>query len=78
MLLQPYALILVSHRSATRGKTDASMSELPRSNTFLFGMNSVEAWQNNIDRLQHMELSTAVAQSTREVLLYYYEDADEE
>ena len=54
------------------------MSELPPFNRFLVGMNSIEAWQINIDRLQRMELSTAVAQIAREVLLYDYEEADEE
>jgi len=78
VLFQPYALTLVSHPFTTRGKVDASMSWLPSFNCFLFGMNSIEAWQINIDRLQHMELSTAVAQSPREFLLYDYEEDDEE
>ena len=78
MLFQPYALTLVSHPFTTRGKVDASMSELPPFNRFLFGMNSIEAWQINIDRLQRMELSTTIAQSAMEVLFYDYEEADVE
>ena len=80
MLLQPYAYAptLVSHPFTTRWKIYASISELPPFNPFLFRMNSMEARQINIDRLNRMELSTAVARSTREVLLYDYEEADEE
>ena len=56
-----------------------SMStELPPFNHFLLGVNSMEAWQINIGRLQHMGLLTAVAQSTMEVRLYAYEEVDEE
>ena len=69
----------MSHPFTTWRKIDASMSsELPPFNHLLLGVNSMEAWQINIDRLQHMELSTAVAQSTRDVRLYDYEEVDEE